>query len=87
MENNEEKICQNCKYYQKLYVIRKDHYRCAGERCVNLKFRRVGDLRKNCTYWEDGSGLKEERISNIKTTLRDMQKSLKQIIQILQDED
>ena len=87
----EDKLCQNCKYYRAIYKIIKSRLLKIGDCCQKTKIQKnfvISDISRNtCPRWESDAPLKEEKRQNIIKTLHEMQKRLKVIEMILKAEE
>lgn len=92
--NNEviEKSCKNCKHFYQHYgicgnttfwTINCGH--CAA-RTIKPKEARSFPFINGCEKWESDTTKKQKRMKSIESTIRDMEKHLKEIKQILKFE-
>lgn len=89
----EEKTCENCRYFSHHYA--KDntsYYTVFCGHCLNRELNKKGENEKRpyiagCEFWEPIEIRKEERKESIKSTLKDMKKKLDEIAMILKDDE
>ena len=88
-----EKNCRNCKYFEKHYVETPKGFKealcgyCKNTQLSLYKRRRtIIDIYNTCNFWESAETQKAEMRGAILETLKQMQKSLKELVYILKDD-
>lgn len=92
MEEQKENTCGNCKYYVRYYTKRNTCYHASFYGYCTIvkntkKSKEKGTWNPACTLWESASLLQAERVASIKSELRSMAKSLREISSILKEEE
>lgn len=91
--SDEYEQCKNCKFFLQHYVkSRASFHRIRCGHCINRQLNsnkrsRKYDLHKNCEYWEPNQEVKEERRELIKSTLRNMEEYLLEMLLVLKDDE
>ncbi|MDE5729774.1 MAG: hypothetical protein K2I20_06360 [Clostridia bacterium] len=89
--NNPQKNCKNCRYYLEHYYKSGTSFKplleghCA-QRLMSLKEKRGFPFPEGCENWQPAAVKQAEQNERIQKTIRDMSRSLSQILQILKSE-
>ncbi|MCX4276220.1 MAG: hypothetical protein OSJ27_10700 [Candidatus Gastranaerophilales bacterium] len=92
--NNEkiEKSCKNCKHFSQHYVISGNNtivMANCGHCFLTVskpEYKKRLKIKNDCEKWESDTTKKQKRMKSIEATIRDMEKHLKEIKQILKFE-
>ena len=85
-ETQNQKTCQNCKFYLQHYIKRATmYYALHSGHCVNRRNRTMA-ICESCGLWEDAAVKNEKRKQTIYECLKSMAKRVDEIAMILKDD-